>query len=166
MMKQALIAAGSVTLAVALALLPTLSASAAVRTSTTGKAPHSALCTAYHSLGPIDVSDAAAVDRAKTAIEAGDWSKAKTAYLTAFGGQTREDTVLRAATTRSPRNIRSAVTTLLTYARSIQALLKKSDTASQFASAGSSLVKNPKLPTSENTLAKYLIGQCGSSSAS
>ena len=157
---------GIVVIAIALTMsvVPALSASADVNKST-GSAPHSAFCQAYHSNATRDIQDATAAAKAQKALEAGHWSTAKSSYLSAFGGQAKEDQVLLSTMGGAPSSMRAAVNVLRTYVAALKNALEKSNSVSEFTTAGSSLVKNPNVKPAQNTLARYIIGQCGSATA-
>ncbi len=156
---------GVIAVALTMSLIPALSASASMDKGTKGSNPDSALCKAYHSNAGRDTKDAAAAAKGQKALESRNWTVARTNYLSAFGGQAKEDQVLLSALGGAPSNVKAAVTVIRDYVTAFRGALEKSNSISQFTKAGAPLVKDRKVPTAENTLARYFIAQCGSPTA-
>jgi hypothetical protein len=154
---------GIVAAAVALALLPTLTASASVDKSSTGSNPNSALCKAYRNSVKTDSKSNAASAQAAKAVQAGNWKAAQKAFLTAYGYQAKDVQNLVSTLSNAPSKVKSAMKVLTTYVSAYKSALQKSTSIKQFSKADQALSNNNKTTAAANTLSKYYTGQCGTS---
>jgi hypothetical protein len=156
---------GIVAAAVALSLLPTLTASASVDKSSTGSNPNSALCKAYRNSVKTDSKGNAASAQASKAVQAGNWKAAQKAFLTAYGYEAKDVQNLLSALSDAPSKVKSAMKVLTTYVSAYKSALQKSTSIKQFSKAAQSLSNNNKTTVAANTLSKYYTGQCGAGSS-
>jgi hypothetical protein len=156
---------GIVAATVALALLPAVTASASVDTSSTGSNPNSALCKAYRNSVKTDSRSNTAAAKASKAVQAGNWKAAQKDFLTAYGYEAKDVQNLLSALPNAPSKVKSAMKVLTTYVSAYKSALQNSTSIKQFSKAARALSNNNKTTAAANTLAKYYTAQCGGSSS-
>jgi hypothetical protein len=150
-----------VTMSVAAALVPALSASATVAPSSRGSHPNSALCQAYRTTLGSSPNEKAAAAAAIKAIGSGNWKAAQKAYLVTFGNEAANDQVLLSALSGAPAQVRAAARTFVASVDALRSTAQHSTSVAQFSKATGVLFKNKKTLAAATTLSKYTVAQCG-----
>jgi hypothetical protein len=146
---------------VALALLPALTASAAIDKSSTGSNPTSPFCQAYRTSVQSNPKSTAAASQAAKAIQKGNWNAAKKAYLQTYAIEAADVQKLVAELKSAPGTVKTAAAVLIKYINQYKTILEHSTGIKQFTTSVTSLSKGAKTTGAANTLSQYYSRQCG-----
>ena len=150
-------AIGIVAVSVALALLPAVSASASADKSSTP------LCKAYQTAVKPSSKGAAAAARAAKAIQRGNWSAAKKAYLQNAAIEVKTFQTLDSLLSNAPSKVKSAAGVLGDYINQYKSIVENAKSIKAFSKATTALAKSAKTTAAANTFAAYYRSQCGTS---
>jgi hypothetical protein len=148
-------AIGIVAVSMALALLPAVSASASVDKSS------KPLCKAYQNAVKPSAKGAAAASQAAKAVQRGNWSAAKKAYLQTAAIEVKNFQVLDSILSNAPSKVKSAAGVLGDYINHYKSILENSKSIKAFSRATTALAKSAKTTAAANTFAAYYRSQCG-----
>lgn len=95
------------------------------------------------------------------AIESGNWPTAQKALLASFNQDSGAVKAAIAALSGAPSKVRSAGSTMISFANSEVKIVKTSTSAAQFESAEESAAESPKIEAAEKVLTAYFDNQCG-----
>ena len=147
---------------------PGVAGSASIESSSGGSNPNSLMCRALHKALKANSSqtlrDTTLESQFKKAAELGNFTLAKKDYVSIWIGSMKAAQRIQSSLSGAPDRIRTAEASVVAFFGQIEKIarganVKTGSSATQI----EHVEKNPRFAAAEDTVSRYVIGQCGSS---